>query len=408
MFLPFKAVAAYAIFGACYLVFALGRFPGIKIDRPGAAIIGATGMVALGILVPNEALHYIDFPTLVLLFSMMLIVASLHLSGFFDWIAHLVVTKLKPRHLLPTVIFTSGILSAFLVNDIVCLAMVPLVLSATRRMNLKPLPYLLAVATASNIGSVATITGNPQNILIGSYSGIPYIRFMCALAPVAIIGLFINWAVIHYMRAKWGGAAVPAETLDPARPVNRKRLLKPALILAAVLAGFLVNIPPALAAATGAAALLISRTNDPRTVYEEIDWGLLIFFIGLFIIVGGAEKTGLDAYLLDIAKHWNLHRPEIFTMAVALLSNVISNVPAVMLVKSWAAGFAHPQTGWLFLAMSSTLAGNLTITGSVANIIVIEQARKEEKIGFFDYLRVGLPVTLLTLLAGVIWLECIG
>ncbi len=408
MFSPFKAAAAYAIFCASYLVFALGRFPGIKIDRPGAAIIGATGMVALGILMPDEALHYIDFPTLVLLFSMMLIVASLHLAGFFDWIAHLVVTKLKPRHLLPTVIFTSGILSAFLVNDIVCLAMVPLVLAATRRMNLKPLPYLLAVATASNIGSVATITGNPQNILIGSYSGIPYVKFMCALGPVAIAGLFIDWAVLHYMRAKWGGAAVPAETLDPARAVKRKRLLKPALILAAVLAGFLLNVPPALAAATGAAVLLISRTHDPRTVYEEIDWGLLLFFIGLFIIVGGAEKAGLDAYLLDIARHWNLHRPEIFTVAVVLLSNLISNVPAVMLVKSWAAGFAHPETGWLFLAMASTLAGNLTITGSVANIIVIEQARKEEKIGFFDYLRVGLPVTLLTLLAGVIWLECIG
>ena len=399
---------AYAIFGVCYLVFAIGRFPGLKIGRPGAAIVGATLMVALGILAPQEALHYIDFPTLVLLFSMMLIVASLHLAGFFDWIAHLVVTKLKPRHLLPTVIFTSGILSAFLVNDIVCLAMVPLVLAATKRMNLKPLPYLLAVATAANIGSVATISGNPQNILIGSTSGISYVKFMCALGPVAVIGLFIDWAVIHYMRVKWGGAAVPAETLDPAHPINRKHLLKPAIILAAVLAGFLLDIPPALAAASGAAVLLISRMQNPRNVYEKIDWGLLIFFIGLFIIVGGAEKAGLDRYLLDIAKHLNLHRPEIFTVAIALLSNVISNVPAVMLARPWVAGFAHPETGWLFLAMASTLAGNLTITGSVANIIVIEQARKEEKIGFFDYLRVGLPVTLLTLLVGVMWLKMTG
>ncbi|MBU6475915.1 MAG: anion transporter [Alphaproteobacteria bacterium] len=408
MLSPLNTVSAYVIFGACYLVFAAGKFPGIKIDRPGAAIIGATLMVATGILAPQEALRYVDCSTLVLLFSMMLIVASLHLAGFFEWIAHLVVTRLKPRHLLPTVIFTSGLLSAFLVNDIVCLAMVPLVLAATRRMNLKPLPYLLAVATASNIGSVATITGNPQNILIGSYSGIPYVKFMCALGPVAVIGLFIDWAVIHYMRVKWGGAAVPAAMLDPARPVNRKRLLKPAIILTAVLAGFLLNIPPALAAATGAAALLVSRTHNPRAVYEEIDWGLLIFFTGLFLIVGGAEKAGLDAWLLDVARHWNLHRPEIFTVAVALLSNVISNVPAVMLVKPWAAGFAHPQTGWLFLAMASTLAGNLTITGSVANIIVIEQARKEEKIGFLDYLCVGLPVTVLTLLVGVLWLEMAG
>src|SRR5881628_2237554 len=158
-----RVLAAYALFFGSYLVFALGKFPGMKIDRPGAGVIGAVLMVAFRIVTPADALRYIDFSTIVLLFSMMLIVAYLHLAGFFEWITHLVVTRLRPHHLLPTVIFTSGFLSAFFVNDIICLVMVPFVLTATRRMSVRPMPYLLAVATASNIGSVATITGNPQN-----------------------------------------------------------------------------------------------------------------------------------------------------------------------------------------------------------------------------------------------------
>lgn len=403
-----KLLAAYAIFLSSYLVFAVGKFPGMKIDRPGAAIIGAVLMFAFRILLPEDSLHFIDFSTLVLLFSMMLIVAYLHQAGFFDWVTHLIVTRLKPHHLLPTVIFTSGILSAFFVNDIICLAMVPLVLSATRRLGVRPLPYLLAVATASNIGSVATITGNPQNILIGSFSGIHYLEFMSHLGPVALAGLFLDWAILHFAAKRWGGESLGAEALDPLKPVDRSKLIKPALVVAAVLAGFLAGFPPALVGALGAAAMLITRSRDPRQVYEEVDWGLLVFFVGLFLIVGGAEKAGITVRLLAFADHWNLRNAGIFTVAVALLSNVVSNVPAVMLIKSAVPGLPDPHVGWLVLAMASTLAGNLTITGSVANIIVVEQARKETQISFWDYFRVGLPVTVLTLLVGFLWLWWIG
>jgi Na+/H+ antiporter NhaD/arsenite permease-like protein len=286
--------------------------------------------------------------------------------------------------------------------------MVPLVLKAARRLRVKPVPYLLAVATASNIGSVATITGNPQNILIGSYSGIGYTDFMCHLGPVAIVGLFINWAVIHFAGKRWGGVSATAEGLDPDVPLDKGALTKSAIVIAFVLAGFLGGFPPALVAAVGAAAMLISRTSDPRRAYQEIDLGLLVFFIGLFLIIGGAEKAGVNASLLSVADHWNLRNSGIFTLAVALLSNIVSNVPAVMLIKSAVTGFAHPQTGWLLLAMASTLAGNLTITGSVANIIVIEQARKETQISFWEYFVVGLPVTILTLLFGLFWLNWTG
>jgi len=198
-----RILAAYLIFFASYFVFALGKFPGMKIDRPGAAIIGAVLMFALRIVGPHDAIASIDFATLVLLFSMMLVVANLHLAGFFDWLTDWIIERLKPHHLLPT-IFNSGLLSAFLVNDIICLVMTPFVLRITRRVGLAPLPYLLAVATASNIGSVASITGNPQNILIGSVSRISYLDFIGHLGPVAVLGLFVDWALIHRMLLRNG------------------------------------------------------------------------------------------------------------------------------------------------------------------------------------------------------------
>lgn len=399
-----RLAAAYLIFLASYLVFALGKFPGLKIDRPGAAIIGAVAMVAARIVQPGEALHFIDFSTLVLLFSMMLIVGNLHLVGFFEWNAEVVLRRLKPAYLLPAVIFTCGFLSAFFVNDIVCLVMVPFVLQVTRRMRLQPLPYLLAVATASNIGSVATITGNPQNMLVGSFSGIRYRDFLWHLAPVAFIGLFLDWAVLHWVHLRRvrplpaGQEAIPLPSLD------LSRLTKPAIVVTIVVIGFFLGVPPAMMAALGAAVLLITRTLEPRQLYQEVDWGLLVFFIGLFLIVGGAENAGIIQKLLGFAQHWNLQRLGVFTVVVGLLSNVVSNVPAVMLVKSLVPGFADPHTAWLALAMASTLAGNLTITGSVANIIVVETARPDVEIRFRDYLRAGLPVTLATLLVGWAWL----
>ena len=399
-----KIFAAYAVFLGSYLVFAIGKFPGMKIDRPGAAIIGAVLMVVFRIVLPQDALRFIDFSTIVLLFSMMLIVGYLRLAGFFEWITELIVARLKPHHLLPTVIFTCGLLSAFFVNDIICLVMVPFVLSAARRLGIKPLPYLLAVATASNIGSVATITGNPQNMLIGSISGIKYSSFLLHLAPVAIAGLFLDWLVLHLAFSHAGITDRVMEISFAEMADERSSLIKPGIVVTIVLAGFIAGAPPALMAALGAAMMLITRTRDPQQAYRQVDWGVLVFFVGLFIIVGGAEKAGLEKFLIDFARTWNLQNPGIFTVAVAAISNVVSNVPAVMLLKSAVPGFANPQTGWLVLAMASTLAGNLTVTGSVADIIVVERAKPEVEISFRDYFRVGLPVTLLTLAFGLLWL----
>ncbi|HKS77134.1 MAG TPA: anion transporter [Terriglobales bacterium] len=399
-----RILAAYIIFLASYLVFALGKFPGLKIDRPGAGIIGAAAMFAFRILEPNDSLKFINFSTLVLLFSMMLIVGNLHLVGFFEWNAEMVLQRLKPSQLLPAVIFTSGFLSAFFVNDIVCLVMVPFVMSITRRMRLSPLPYLLAVATASNIGSVATITGNPQNMLVGSFSGISYRDFLYHLAPVAVIGLLLDWAILHWMHMRNVVIAEGQEDGIPLPELDLSRLTKPVIVVTAVVIGFFAGAPPAMMAALGAAVLLITRTLEPQKLYREVDWGLLVFFVGLFLIVGGAQNAGIVSKMLQLAEHWNLQKLGVFAIVVGLVSNVVSNVPAVMLLKSLVDGFGDPHTAWLALAMASTLAGNLTITGSVANIIVVEGARPEVEIGFWDYFRAGLPITVATLAVGVGWL----
>ena len=401
-----RILAAYLIFFGSYFVFALGKFPWMKIDRPGAAIIGAVLMVAFRIVGPQQALQSIDFATIVLLFSMMLVVANLRVGGFFERIAEWVIERLHPHHLLPTVIFTSGVLSAFLVNDIVCLVMTPFVLRMAQRLRLPPVPYLVAVATASNIGSVATITGNPQNMLIGSLSRIPYLEFIAHLGPVALAGLLCNWLLVHriYLRGALDQVSV-ADALAAPEFQYRPMRKKPVVVLSIVLIGFLTGVPPAMMAAMGAALLLITRTVEPKRIYDEVDWGLLVFFVGLFIIVAGAERAGLTATLLQPFARWDLHEIPIFVALTAVLSNIVSNVPAVMLLRTLVDNFPDPHAGWLILAMASTLAGNLTITGSVANIIVVEGAAAEGvDVGFRDYFRVGLPVTVTTLVVGSVWL----
>jgi Na+/H+ antiporter NhaD/arsenite permease-like protein len=238
-----RSVAAYVIFFASYFVFALGKFPGLKIDRPGAAIIGAVLMVAFRIMTAQEALQAIDFPTIVLLFSMTLIVAHLHLGGFFEWVADATVLRLNARQLLAAVVFVSGALSAFLVNDVVCLVMTPFIVRVTRRLALEPLPYLLALATASNIGSVATITGNPQNMLIGSVSQIGYVDFLTHLGPVALVGLVIDWALLHWLYLRGVRPAAAPAPATPSAAIEHRPRLKPVIVLAIVLAGFMSGVP---------------------------------------------------------------------------------------------------------------------------------------------------------------------
>jgi Na+/H+ antiporter NhaD/arsenite permease-like protein len=216
----------------------------------------------------------------------------------------------------------------------------------------------------------------------------------------------VNWAVIHWLYLPGRVDDVPVADALAAPEFQLPRMRKkPVVVMTIVLVGFLAGVPPAMMAAIGAALLLITRVVEPRHVYDEVDWGLLVFFIGLFVIVGGADRAGLTTVVLGPFQAWNLHRLPIFITVTAALSNVVSNVPAVMLLRTVVPSMPDPETGWLALAMGSTLAGNLTITGSVANIIVVERAAAEGvHVGFREYFRVGLPVTAITLAMGMLWL----
>ena len=404
MSLELTHLLSWFIFVTSYGVFAIGRLPGTKVDRAAMAFIGSAAMFAVGALDGKAAIAAIDYETLVLLFAMMILVAVLHREGFFSWVTQQIVVRLEDHHLLPGVIFSAGILSAFLVNDVVCLFMAPLILRVSRETGRNPLPFLLALATASNIGSAATITGNPQNILIGSISHIGYRDFLFHLGPVAVLGLFIDWALISVLcRKQLSERTAPDKSQAESASVDG--LLAPMLIAFGIVVAFLVDWNPALVAACGAAVLLLIRSRLIRDVYREVDWSLLVLFVGLFLIIGAAESTGIAATLLNAANHLNLHRLGWFSVAVTLLSNLVSNVPAVMLLKNLVPQFANPHQFWLALAMVSTLAGNLTITGSIANIIVVETVRPRVQIRFRDYLRVGVPTTILTIAVGVAWLS---
>lgn len=399
-------VTAAIIFLLTYTALAIGTFPGTRIDRTGAALIGATFMIVFRCISLEAAYRTMNYHTLVLLFGMMVVVANLRLSGFFRWVGSRVVERAHgPHQLLAIIILSSGILSAFFVNDTVCLIFTPFILDVCRQIPCSPLPYLLALATASNIGSVATITGNPQNMIIGTFSHLSYREFSGSLAPIAAIGFVIDFMIIAWIyreEFKW-----------PSRRnlhVNaRVRVFRPLLIksLSAsllMIAFFFVGGDVAIVALAAAAAILITRRVKPQKVYREIDWELLTLFAGLFVVIAAIENTGLSNLLFEYTGLESRNSLPYLAAVVAGISNLVSNVPAVLLFQSFIPKLPDPKTGWLVLAMASTLAGNLTLLGSIANLIVVQGARHEIKIGFWEYAKAGIPITALTILAGLIWL----
>ena len=399
-------LAVVLIFGATYIVVAIGKLPGFYLDRAGAALVGASLMVASGALSLDEALRSIDFGTIALLLGMMIVVGNLRLSGFFRLLAERAAARARhPLVLLAVVILTAGVFSAFLVNDAICLALTPLVLDLTVRLRRDPVPYLLAVAMASNIGGAATITGNPQNIMIGSFSQIPYAAFAARLSPVAAIGVVLAFVLIAACHPSefWTRerlAAAPVRLY-----IHRPLAVKSVLVVAAMMVAFFAGLPPANLALVGGGFMLLTRAVKSEKVYGEIDWPLLLMFAGLFIVVAGFEKVLLSPEIVAEVGRRRLDHAGTLSLVTAALSNLVSNVPAVLVLKPFVASLPDPQRAWLIVAMASTLAGNLTILGSVANLIVVEQARGHGvRIGFWRYFRIGAPLTVLTILVGVYWL----
>ena len=398
------------IFGLTYLALALGEIPRLRIDRAGIAMVGAAAMLASGVVSMHDAAKAVDYETIVLLFGMMVVVAYLRMAGFFALATEQIAIRFSgPRTLLAVTIILSGILSAFLVNDVVCVALTPLVLQLCLRLKRPPIPYLVGLATASNIGSVATITGNPQNIIIGSLSHISYLRFAARLSPVAVIGLVLNFVVVAFVYRKVlseGQTQQPADALPRPR-VHRGLLIKSVAVTLVAVVLFFSGQPIALVALAAAGVMMLDRVR-PEKVYGAVEWPLLVMFAGLFVVVNAFEVHVVHTWSLE-RWHALLQSPVVLVSGLSvMLSNLVSNVPAVLLFKPLMEVMPQKELAWLSLAMSSTLAGNLTLLGSVANLIVVEYARRSgTDLSFMEYLKVGVPLTALTTLVGVAWLALV-
>lgn len=397
-----------AVFVLVYAGMVLGELPGLALDRTGIALLGAIAIVATDRLSLAAAWAAIDVPTIALLLGLMVISAQFRLGGFYTALTRrLGAGDHTPERLLALVVLASGGLSAVLANDIVCLAMAPVLVEICARRRLDPVPYLLALACASNVGSAATLIGNPQNMLIGQSLRLSFAGYLGQGGVPALAGLVIVWAAIRWgYRGRWtGGGPVPD---IQAPPFDRWQTLKGLIVVTAVMAAFLVAPwPREVVALTAAGVLLLSRRMASRDVLGLVDWQLLVLFAGLFVVNAALAESGFLGFLLTMFRMagLDLANPAALFGVTAVLSNLVSNVPAVMLLLP---GARHELAGPI-LALSSTLAGNLLIVGSIANIIVVDQAaRLGITIDWRTHARIGVPVTLLTLALAAGWLVIVS
>jgi Na+/H+ antiporter NhaD/arsenite permease-like protein len=405
--------AAVAIFGLTYALISGRRLKVLPLNRPAAALLGAVLMVATGIMTPERAYRAVDFDTIVLLLGMMIVAAYLHLAGFFGWAADWILRHARtPQQLLLFVMLTSALLSALLVNDTVCLLLTPLVVAVILRGRLPLFPYLMAVATSANVGSVATLVGNPQCMIIGQMSGLSFLRYSATLVPVAAVSLAINYVVLRIgFRQALATAHIAVDDVT-SQPLDSRLMGKVGGVFVVVLAGFAAGFNLAWTALAGAALVMVLARRDTHEVLKLVDWHLLVFFAALFVVVEGLNGTGLPEHIHDrlrgvfgagtTAQAWNL------TWFSVAGSNIYSNVPFVLVAGKWIGSFTRPDLMWKVLALATTFAGNLTILGSVANIIVVESAREHVEVGFWDYAKYGVPITVLTTITGVALLLLLG
>lgn len=402
---------AAAIFCLAYFGIALGKIPGLAIDRTGIALLGAIGMIIFGVVTPERAARSIDLSTILLLYSLMIISAQLRLGGFYTWIALKIVSfYTHPRLFLLITMLISALLSSILANDIVCLAFTPILAISLIQANLNPLPFLIGLAVSSNIGSAATIIGNPQNMLIGQTGHLDFVKFSLWCSPPSLLALFASYLIILWIfhdriYNQDREAYVDQNLSRPLPPLNKWQTSKGIFAILILIVLFFSSIPREISAIGVAGALLCSRKMKTREIIGLVDWHLISLFCALFVIIHGISQDNyLDIIMNRLANMgMDLHNLSVLTGISAVLSNFFSNVPATMLLV----GFLDPlvPAQWYTLAVSSTFAGNLFLLGSIANLIVVEQASHFDiKITFSQHAIVGIPVTLVSLLILLVWL----
>jgi Na+/H+ antiporter NhaD/arsenite permease-like protein len=395
------------IFALTYILIAVQQFPGIRLNRPAASLLGAVAMITIGGLPMREAYAAIDLDVIVFLLGVLLLTGYLELGGFFEWAAAHVVARMRSaRALLAAIIAVSGVLSAFFINDTLCLVLPPLVIAAVRPLGLPPLPYVLAVALAANVGSAMAITGNPQNMLIGIASGQHYGSFLAMLALPSLGGLVIVYVVLERIFRRQLRQPLGAQPPPLAYEFDASLVTKALLMFGGALAGWLAGFPLPLVAISAAAIMIAIAGRDPADAFGKVEWSLLLFFAAIFVVMRGVRDVPLILSLTTVAAEQVHGEPwrdaAVVSGAMLALSNLVSNVPAVVLWIPVVPTLPNPDFVWLLMALSSTFAGNLTMVGSMANLIVTERsASRGVSVRFRDFLRAGVPITVLTLLWGV-------
>jgi len=401
---------ATLIFLLTYILVSLGENSPRKLDRPTSTLIGAVLMVIIGSLPRSEAISAIDFSTLAVLFGLMVLLTVLMQSGLPASLAFKALRRCRsPRKLLALVVLSSGVGSALMLNDTVCLLGTPLLLLVTAQAGLRPIPFLLALATSANIGSVMTLTGNPQNIIIGNVSDWTWPAFALRMVPIGLLALVANWLILMlFYRRSLTPTSMQWPSSESAITVQPDLAVKSVCVFAGLIIAFLLGAPLDVSCVSAATLLLVWANRHPRDALEKIDWSLLLFFAGLFVVVQGfvkAESHLLESWIHYLGIQVDLRTISLFSSVSLLGSNLFSNVPFVIIVSHWVRRMSDPHFVWLLLALTSTFAGNLTLFGSVANVIVAQGAQQNDvNLRFRDFLLVGIPVTLVTTILGVLLL----
>lgn len=398
------------IFLATYLAMALGRLPGFRVDRTGAALLGGIAMLVFEKIDSQAAWAAIDFPTIALLFGLMIVSGAFSVSGFYAWVAVRAATlDISPRALLAVMIVTSGVLSSLLTNDVVVVAMVPLLVSLCQARGLNPTPFLLGFAFAANAGSAGTIIGSPQNMIIAEGLHLSFVGFMKAALVPAILSLPVIWILlVAQYRHRWLASEKPAaKTVEAPPPLDIAETVKAALVTVAVVAAFsLTDWPRHLVALAAAAVLLLNRRIAASNVMKHVDGDLLILLGGLFVVNAAFATTGVpQRFMADLLAHGvDLLHPMTLLVVIGVLSDIVGNNPAVMLVVPYVSG-ANPEMAGAAMALGTGLASNVVVFGSLAGIIAAEQAAKAgAPISLAEFSLAGIPVSLATMAIAAVWL----
>ncbi|HXB59135.1 MAG TPA: SLC13 family permease [Candidatus Acidoferrales bacterium] len=402
-----KTTIILIIFGITYLGIAMGRIPGLKLNRPGIALLGAIAMMIFGGVTTSAAVSYINWPTIFLLFGFFVISAQLRLSGFYDVVAANLASQLThPGRFLFILMLVSGGLSAFLNNDVVCFVFTPITAVALLRKQLNPIPFLIALAISSNIGAGATLIGNPQNMMIAQVAHLNFGQYLLWSITPVIFALVAAYAIIWFLSQKNLRAAPSTQNESPQQtyPYNNIHTIKGFIILAVVIALFFTSLPKEVIALAAAGIHLASTKFKTNDLLGLVDWTILVLFLGLFVVTGAFQSTGCGAQ----AVHWlaqsgiNLNTTANLVVTTAALSNLIGNSGAVMLLLKVLDLGQHSVP--FILALCNSFAGNLMLIGALSSIIMAQQAREMGiKIGFWDFARLGIPVTLVSLAGLFVW-----